>query len=168
LLGAAEKRDISLSGLVNKTLKNYTSSEMYLEELGFILVSKTFLRKIFDRLDENEIEEIGKEYGLIIAEEYVSYFYSQVNSNTLISFLEIWFRRFQSYQHRIDDNDGGGSDRNKKNKRSHYFTVSHDINMRFSLVLQSILGGLIEPIIKSPVEFRSVTANTITFSFETN
>jgi hypothetical protein len=137
---------------------------MYLEELGFILVSKTFLRKIFDRLDEKDIEEIGKEYGLIIAEEYVSYFYSQVNSNTLISFLEIWFRRFQSCQHRIDDIVS--SDKNNKNKRCHYFTVSHDINMRFSLVLQSILGGLIEPIIKSPVEFRSVTANAITFSFE--
>jgi hypothetical protein len=100
----------------------------------------------------------------------MSHFYSQVNSNTLISFLEIWFRRFQSCQHRIDDDndDGGGSDKSKKNKRCHYFTVSHDINMRFSLVLQSILGGLIEPIIKSPVEFRSVTANAITFSFETS
>ena len=64
-LVVAAERDISLSGLVNKTLKNYTTWEMYLEELGFILVRKTFLRKIFDRLDEKDIEELGKEYGLI-------------------------------------------------------------------------------------------------------
>jgi hypothetical protein len=76
LVGAAEKKDISLSSLVNKTLKNYTTSEMYLEELGFILVSKTFLRKIFDRLDEKDIKELGKEYGLTIAKEYVSFLFA--------------------------------------------------------------------------------------------
>ena len=51
-------------------------------------------------------------------------------------------------------------------RKRHYFTVWHDINPNYSLLLQSILGGLIEPIVKSPVDFRSVTANAIMFSFE--
>jgi hypothetical protein len=129
---------------------------MYFEELGFILVSKNFLRKIFEGLDQKHIEELGKEYGMTIAKEYISYFYPQVNADTLIQFLEIWFRRFQSCQHRIDENN---------NNLRHYFTVNHDINTNFSLALQSILAGLIEPIIKSTVEFTNITPNTITFSF---
>lgn len=153
---AAASRGMSLSSLVNKILKNYVTSEMYFEELGFLLVSKNFLRKTFQALDQKQIEELGKEYGLTIAKEYISYFYPQVNVDTLIQFLEIWFRRFQSCQHRIG----------KNNNNLHYFTVNHDINMNFSLALQSILAGLIEPIIKNTVEFTNVTPSATTFSFK--
>jgi len=154
----ATSRGMSLSSLVNKILKNYVTSDMYFEELGFILVSKNFLRKTFEGLDQKHIEELGKEYGLTIAKEYLSYFYPQVNADTLIQFLEIWFKRFQSCQHRTDSN-------NSSNNDLHYFTVNHDINMNFSSALQYILIGLIEPIIKSAVTFTNVTPNTITFSF---
>ena len=151
----ASSRGMSLSSLVNKILKNYVTSEMYFEELGFLLVSKNFLRKTFEGLDQKQIEELGREYGMTIAKEYISYFYPQVNADTLIQFLEIWFKRFQSYQHRIDES----------NNNLQYFTVNHDINMNFSLALQSILRGLIEPIIKSTVEFTNITPSTITFLF---
>jgi hypothetical protein len=157
LANAAEKKGMTLSSLVNKTLKNYVTTGMYFEELGFILVSKNFLRKTFEGLDEKHVEELGKEYGMTIAKEYFSYFYPEVNSNTLIEFLDkIWFRRFQSCQHRVDDNISN----------RHYFTVNHDINMNFSLALQSILEALLEPVIKGTVEFRNVASNVITFSFE--
>ena len=62
---------MSLSSLVNKKLKNYVTSEMYFEELGFILVSKNFLRKTFEGLDQKHIEELGKEYGMTIAKQYI-------------------------------------------------------------------------------------------------
>jgi hypothetical protein len=168
----AEKRNVSLSSLVNKTLKNYVTSEMYFEELGFILVSKNFLRKIFGGLSKKHVEELGKEYGLIVAREYMCYFYPIVNSDTLVQFLEIWFRRFQSCQHNkvdnfvVDDDYDSDSKGKKKNNCRHYFTVNHDINMNFTLALQSILAGLIEPIIKNTVEFTNQTSNAITFSFE--
>jgi hypothetical protein len=152
----AARRDISLSAVVNKILKNYITYEMYFEELGFLLVSKNFLRRTFEVLDQKYIEVLGKEYGLTVAREYVSYFYPQVNTDTLIQFLEIWFKRFQSFQHRVD----------KDNYKLHYFTINHDINMNFSLVLQSTLEGLIEPIIKSTIEFTNVTPSATTFSFK--
>jgi len=149
----AERRDMSLSALVNKILKNYVTSEMYFEELGFLLVSKNFLRNTFEVLDQKYIADLGREYGQSIAKEYVSYFYPQVNSDTLIQFLDIWFKRFQSYKYREGSNN------------SHYFMVNHDINMNFSLVLQSTLEGLIEPIIMGTIEFTNVTPSTITFYF---
>ena len=97
------------------------------EELGFILVSKDFLRKIFSVIEnEKHIHDFGKEFGATMAKEYVSYFYPQVNSNTLVQFLDYWFRRFQSCKHVIED-----SDRSQR----HYFTVSHDINIKFSTSL---------------------------------
>lgn len=154
----AIRKGISVSSLVNKILKNYVTHEMQFEELGFILVSKDFLRKTFNVIDdEKHIQDFGKEFGTTMAKEYVSYFYPQVNSHTLVQFLDYWFRRFQSCKHIVED-----SGRNQ----SHYFTVNHDINIKFSLALKAILEGLIEPVSKTTVEFKEITANSLTFSFD--
>jgi hypothetical protein len=60
----AIRKGISVSSFVNKILKNYVTHEMQFEELGFILVSKDFLRKIFNVIeDEKHIEDFGKEFG---------------------------------------------------------------------------------------------------------
>ena len=131
----ARKRGVSLSTMVNRTLENYITNEMYFEELGFILVSKDFLRKAFSGLNERDAQELGRELGLTVAKEYISFFFPEVNSNNLVKFLDFWFKRFQSYQHRIDNN-------------RHYYIVNHEINMNFSIALKAMLEGLIEPIFK--------------------
>jgi hypothetical protein len=154
----AARKGVSVSSLVNTILRNYVTHEMQFEELGFILVSKDFLRKIFNVIeDEKHIEDFGKEFGATIAKEYVSYFYPQVNSPTLVQFLDYWFRRFQSCKHIAEDTE---------RSQRHYFTVNHDINIKFSLALKAILEGLIEPISKTTVEFKDITANSISFSFD--
>jgi hypothetical protein len=168
----AQRRGTSFNNLVNNTLKNYVTSEMYFEQLGFILVSKDFLRRIFLKLDEKYVEEFGREIGLTVAKEYISYFSAQVNKNTLIQFLDIWFRRFQFCQHRIEidkhiaDDDKQQQKEPQEDQQLHLFIVIHDINMNFSLVLRAILEALIEPITKTPVIFRDVTSTSITFSIK--
>jgi hypothetical protein len=156
LAEAAEKRGVTISGLVNKTLKNYVTSEMYFEELGFILVSKDFLRRLFSSKivsDQKQLEGFGMELGLAVAKEYVTYFFPEVNSHTITQFLDIWFRRFQSCQHRADGN-------------RHSFSINHDISMNFSIAMKSMVEQLIEPIVKNPVDFKELTPNAIVFSFE--
>lgn len=173
LQSEARRREISFNSLVNKTLKNYVTSEMYFEQLGFILVSKDFLRKTFLKLDEKYVEEFGREIGLTVAKEYISYFSGKVNTSTLLEFLDIWFRRFQFCQHRIEedvvitsfdaDTLSEKQQKQQQEEQVHLFTVIHDINMNFSLVLRSMLEGLVEPITKSPVIFRDVTSSSIIF-----
>jgi hypothetical protein len=149
----ASKRGVTLSSLVNKILENYMTSEIYFEELGFMLMSKGFLRKTFDDVTEKRAEELGKDLGLTVAKEYVSYFFPEVNIDSLLKFLELWFKRFQSFSHRVDNN-------------RHYFTINHEININFSIILKAMLEGIIEPIAKRTVSFRELTPNTIAFSFE--
>ena len=161
----AKKKGISLSNLVNKILENHVTCDMYFEELGFIPVSKDFLRKVFGRIEEEEdvqnyLIDDSRELGLIAAKEYIPYFYSESNGDTLVQFLDKWFCKFQCHEHRVDN------DNNNYNLR-HYFIVNHDINMNFSIALKAFLEALIEPLIKRPVKFNSLTQNAISFSFET-
>jgi hypothetical protein len=159
----AIKRGISISSFVNKILKNYITSEMYFEELGFILVSKDFLRKVFARMDKKNLEEFGREFGLTIAKEYLSYFYPKVDCTTLTKFLDIWFKRFQSYNHRTQKQH----DEDRHNI-VHYFSLNHDINMNLSTALKAVLERLIEPLIKVDVKFGDITSSTVAFSFKIN
>ena len=95
-----------------------------------------------------------------MAKEYLVYFFADVNSQSLIQFLDLWFRRYQSYHHRIDNSNNSGS------TYYHSFTVNHEINMNFSIALKAMLKALIEPIIHRNVNFEELTSCVITFSFE--
>jgi hypothetical protein len=150
----ANSKGIPLSILLNNILKNHLLQKDA-EKADFILSSKDFFRRIFEKLDQKSLEEYGVELGRAIANEYTSAYFPDINACTIVQFLESWFRRFQSYQHRVDE----------ENNR-HSFSLNHDINMNFSIVLRVILEGLVEPIIKNKVIFGELTSSCITFSFD--
>jgi hypothetical protein len=110
---------------------------------------------MFGKIDEKSLEDYGNELGPAVVSDYMAYFFPEINGQTIVMFLEKWFSHFQSYQHRI----GEGNSR-------HTFTLNHNINMKFSIVLKIILEGLIEPVIKNKVFFGEVTSNRITFTFD--
>ena len=132
---AAQREGFHSGTIVNRTLENYITSEMYFEELGFILVSKDFLRKALNGLNERDAQDLGREMGLTVAKEYISFFFPEVNGNNLVKFLDLWFKRFQSYQHRFSNN-------------RHHYIVNHEISINFSIALKAMIEGLIEPIFK--------------------
>jgi hypothetical protein len=151
----AKSKDISLSYLVNIILKDYFKTEVHSEKSGYISTSKDFFRRMFSKVEEKSIQDYGRELGYAIVSEYTYLYFPNINHNTIVQFLETWFRRFQSYHHRFDE----------ENNR-HNFSLNHDINLNFSIALKAILQGLIEPVTKSQVLFGELGPGTISFSFE--
>ncbi len=151
---------ISVGGLVNTILKAHFKHRKYFEELGFIPVSKDFLRKVFNAIPQKEAEEVSKSLGLSLANEYVANFFPRLDGFTLVQFLETWLGKFQSCRHRVEDTAS-------YNIKRHTFSVDHDINLNFSIALKIMLIGLIEPIIKAIVVFGDPTSSTLVFSFDT-
>jgi hypothetical protein len=149
----ANSKGIPLSILLNNILKSYFV-QMNIERPDFILCSKDFFRRIFGKIDEKSLEDYGAELARAIVSEYTSSFFPDIDAYTIVQFLEMWFKRFQSFQHRIDE----------KNNR-HTFSLNHDVNMNFSIVLRVILESLVEPIIKNKLAFGELTSSCITFSF---
>jgi hypothetical protein len=133
----ADSKGIPLSILLNNILKSHLM-QTNIENASFILSSKDFFRRIFGKIDEKSLEDYGAELALAIVSEYTSSFFPDINACTIVQFLEMWFKRFQSFQHRIDE----------KNNR-HTFSLNHDVNMNFSIVLRVILESLVEPVIKN-------------------
>ena len=150
----ADSRGVPLSNLVNRILRDYLAVELQYEKSDFIRMNKEFFRRAFNMIDDADIDTFGREIGYAVANEYTSSFFPELNSYTIVLFLELWFKRFQSYQHRVDG----------QNSR-HSFSLNHDINLNFSKALKIMLEGLVEPIIKSPLIFGDLTSGCITFTF---
>jgi DNA-binding transcriptional ArsR family regulator len=149
----AESRGVTPSALINEILSKYVKRYRYFEQLGFLPMSKDVLRKWLGRMEERFLVEDSRELGSTIGREYISYFFHDVNKDTLLKFLDVWLGRFESYKHEIDD-------------RTHWLAVSHGINMQYSIHMKEFLKSLIEPIISEQVKFVDLTPNMISFSFE--
>ena len=150
----ARRRGIPVSHLINQTLRTYITRDKYFEELGFLPLSKDLIRKVLSRIEEKYLIEDAKEFGLTLMKEYISYFFVDVNTNTLLEFLDLWLSRF-AYRHRID-------------YKQHSYCVNHDLGMSYSIFFREYIKALIERIINSPVRFSATGPSTLTFSFETS
>jgi hypothetical protein len=148
-----EKR-VSTSSLMNEILDGYVHKSKHFTNLGFVPVPKDFLRVWIQRINIQSLSKDAKKLGTVIAREYISYFFQECNSKTLVEFLNLWLARLGPHQHKII------------NDRFHWFAVNHDIGMSFSIHLKEFLTALIESITKKPVRFIEVTPNVVTFSFE--
>ncbi len=149
----AVSKGVSKNSLMNQILTRHYKSDKYFEELGFILMSKVAVRKLLSGIPDRLLIDYGKDLGSTVGREYVSYFFHDVNKHTLLEFLDIWFSRFESYEHKV-------------NSDTHSFGVNHDINMQFSILLKEFLKALIEPVIMKQVKFLELTPNLVSFSFE--
>lgn len=149
----AASKGISKSSLVNQILTRYCKTDKYFDQLGFIPISKVVVRKWLTRIDDKFLVEDAKDLGSTMGREYISYFFHDVNRYTLLEFLELWFSRFSTYDHKV-------------NSDTHSFAVNHDINIKYSLSLKEFLKALVEPIILKQVKFMELTPNLLSFSFE--
>jgi hypothetical protein len=146
----AEKRGITLSSLVNRILRNYVTRDMYFEELNFILIGKDMLRTIFEKTESMLFIEEAKELGAKAAKSYIPFFFTHINCDTLIKFLELWFSRFGTYQYRVEDH-------------RHHFYLYHDINMNYTIFCKEYLSALIEPIVPGSPVFNMLSPNAFSF-----
>jgi len=150
----AEAHGTSLSSLMSQIVTKYVKRDRYFEQLGFVPIAKEVLRKWLSRIEEKFLIEDSEELGSSIGREYISYFFHDVNSYTLLKFLDLYFSRFQSYHHNV-------------NGDMHSFAVNHGINIQYSICMKEFLKALIEPIISKQVKFMELTPDVINFSFET-
>ena len=147
----ARRSDTTVSNQINKILKNWVTRDIYFQELGFIPMSKDIIRAWLSKIEQKDLVIQAKDSGSL-ANEFISYFFGEVNENTLIKFLDIFFSRFQAYQHSTEN-------------MTHYFSINHDICINYSIFLSELLKALIEPIIERPIKISSISPKIISISF---
>lgn len=137
---------------MNQIVKEYFVNR-YFERIGSIPIPKDVLREIFDIAKEDQLVERARKIGSNNAVEYVGTLYHDINNETALKFLDVWFSRLQGYEHR-------------NHNAINSFSVPHDINEKYSIYTKEVVSAFIESTMRKRVKFIQTTPRTITFSIE--
>lgn len=137
----AKKKNISINVLLNQIIKEH-AFKVNFDKIDFLLTPKDVLKSLFEIIDEKDIIYLGKKIGSHDAIEYMRLLYDDINKNTILQFLDMWSSRFLGYEH-------------KNHGSTHWFSVPHGINAKYSLFLAEFIKSLIDCTIKEPVKIQT-------------
>jgi hypothetical protein len=122
----AERRNVSINGLISSVLTKFAEWDRYAEGFGLATLSREILRKLTNLASEELIAKAGSELGPELLRSEVIFWYKQA---TLQTFLE-WFDLFSKYSglHKasITKTDG-----------DYVIVIRHEMGEKWSLFLKN-------------------------------
>ncbi len=149
----AIKNGVSFTSLVSQVLGRYVSWGRYAEKMKFVPASKDMLRELFQLVPKESIPDIAKRLGETSAHEEVLFLYRQRSLENTVRFLDVWSSHFAT-EHNFDG-------------KTHFYTLHHDVNMNYSIFIKEYVSSLIQSTMPREVHFEAMSANAVSFSFET-
>ncbi len=149
----AEKAGTSFNSLISQILFRYTSWGRYADRLKLIPVSKDLLRDLFQTMENEGIRENAQSLAETAGSEHILFLFQKINLDTVLRFIDLWRSHFDASQHRYDG-------------KTHFYTLHHDVNRKFSLFIKEYLSSLIQRTVPREIRFETVSPNAVTFSFE--
>ncbi len=149
----AELNGVSLNTLVSQIFSQYVRWWRYVRKLGFLPMSKELLRDLFQSVPPEKMEEAARTLGGSSFNEDILFLFRQVNTATVIRFLDLWSSHFDAFEHTHDG-------------KRHFYTVHHDINANFSQFIKEYVTTAFQSTLKIAVHFEDVSRDSVTFSFE--
>lgn len=119
LLDDATKKGISLNSLVNCIAKHHVTWKRHSDEIGFVPISKTMIKKIINALDDEAIVKIAKEIGGTAVIQLYFLTYDKMSFENFMKMFEIDTMRFGAVNH--SETDG-----------KHIVNLNHCMGEKFS------------------------------------
>jgi len=118
----ADEKGISLNSLVNSITKKFVAWDIYSSDIHLVPLTKEVLEKIFDKLDDQTLQQIAKKIGGFVAKELIFLSLDEMNFNNLIQAVLLSASRFGTVKHKIVDS-------------KHIICIHHGISINFSKFL---------------------------------
>ena len=153
----AEQKDISANTLVNKLIKDHVNWHSTAAKAGFISVRRPFVSRIIKYLPEQEIISLAEYVAKTANKDSLLLMRKEYSTKSALDLLESWIK-ISDYPYRHDETS------NDPNK--HSYVIQHDMGMKVSIYLASLLQFLFEELGQNNrIEFDK-TENTLTFSID--
>ncbi len=118
----ANEKGISLNSLVNSLTKKFVAWDIHSSDIHLVPLSKEVLGKIFDKLDDQTLEQIAKNFGGFVTKQLIFLSLDEMNFNNLIQAIILSTSRFGTVKHKIIDS-------------KHIICIHHGICINFSKFL---------------------------------
>ncbi len=154
LRSIAEKNKISLNTLANQIFGNYVEFEIYAKKFGTLRMSTDTFRRMIKNMDDDELMEIATRCGSQEIKEFILFKWKEVNSKTVIAFINMYFDLCGYGRCNLDETEG-----------KVVFSVHHDLQDKGSLFLKHLFQSLIRTTLNKDCKI-TTTSDTITVSFQ--
>jgi hypothetical protein len=149
LADEAEQKNVSMNNMLNQVAREHVVKKNF-EKIGSALTCKDALRGVFDMANDKQLIKLATKLGSNNAVDYVGMLYHDINKDTVLRFLDLWGGRFYGYEHK--NHDG-----------THQFSISHDVNEKYSVFTKEFIMSFVDSAINTPVKIQS-SPRMVTFS----
>jgi len=138
----ALSKNISINSLINSILGRYVSLERHAKDIELISLTKRTITQIFNKMDDETIEQLAKEVGGVVHKELVFLKFNELTFDNLMHVLVINATRYGSVKY------------NSENSQ-HHICIHHGVCSEFSKFL-----ALVHEITTSQLSIRMAITNT--------
>jgi len=102
--------------------KKFVAWDIHSSDIHLVPLTKEVLEEIFNKLDDQTLQQIAKNIGGFVAKELVFLSLNEMNFNNLIQAILLSASRFGTIKHRTQDS-------------KHFICIHHGISINFSKFL---------------------------------
>jgi hypothetical protein len=150
----AHSRGVSLNSLFNQILRNYFEWHIFEPKVGFVLILKPVVKKVFTNLSKEQIAQIAEKTAKEESENSIYFMKGRIDLDSFLSWFEARMKNSSIQVSHTFDNTN----------MVHTFVVKHDICVNWSLYLKYIIEHIFHKDLGRKVEI-STSDTTLTFRF---
>jgi len=146
----AKKEGISISGLLEKIVKDYLLFYMWAEDLESVIFSPNTIKTIIEAIDEEKLQEIGAEVAQTTFKESYLVRGDQLDLETVTFQIK---EQMGKYAHwfTVDEH----------NTDAHYFYIKNKLGKKWGIFVESYISSLIQNIVGLDVQTERVGENIL-------
>jgi hypothetical protein len=127
----SEMKSMTLNTLVGQIITKHTSWDRFAEDIGFVFVTKPFLRAILSHVPEKEMTNIAVTVCRGAMKDATIYMYGEMTVDTFIKSLDAWLAASHIPFRHIKNND------------EDKYVIQHELGNVFSRYLVTVINAIL-------------------------
>jgi len=130
----SEMNGSTINTLISNILTKHVSWDRFAEDIGFIFLTKPFLRSILDEVDEKHIKKIAVSTCRGAIRDAVLFLKGEMNKESIVDAFDLWFGASHIPFRHI-----------KKDEMDRYI-INHGLGTKWSIYIGAVVNALLNEI----------------------
>ena len=130
----SELESLTMNTLISRILVRHVDWDKFAEDIGFVAVTKSFLRALLEALSDDKVKSIAVTTCRSAFKDAVIYTQGSLNLENLIKTLDLWFSSSHIPFRHI------------KKESSEKYIVQHELGEKWTIYFNALIGALLSDI----------------------
>lgn len=149
----SEMKGMTLNTLIGQIITKHTSWDRFAEDIGFVFLTKPFLRAILSHVPEKEMTTIAVTVCRGAMKDATIFMYGEITLDTYIKSLDAWLAASHIPFRHIHDND------------IDKYVIQHELGNVFSSYLVTVINAILNEF-KFRIHKQELTDQSVSFEID--